>query len=71
MGEEMKMWILTVEKDYKITLPKGLMEHLGWRAGDTLLFKGLSNGVIEVSRVKRAKSLNSRRLPLPNVGIDK
>ncbi len=48
------MWVLKVEKGYKITLPKDLLEVTGWKVGDTLLFKSDGDGII-VRRVKRAE----------------
>ena len=61
------MWILTVEKGGRVTLPKDLLEVTGWKVGDTLLFQSANDGAIVVSRVKRAKSLSSRKVPLSNV----
>ncbi len=53
---EMKSWIIKVQKGYRITLPKELMEYMGWHIGDTILFKAQADGSILLQRVVRAKS---------------
>jgi AbrB family looped-hinge helix DNA binding protein len=47
-------WIVKVQKDGRITLPKDLMEQMGWRVGDTLSFS-YYKGVILVARVVRTE----------------
>jgi AbrB family looped-hinge helix DNA binding protein len=49
------VWILKVGKDGRITLPKDLMEQMGWRVGDTLIFRAANDGAIVVQRVARSQ----------------
>jgi bifunctional DNA-binding transcriptional regulator/antitoxin component of YhaV-PrlF toxin-antitoxin module len=41
-----KTWILPVDDDGVVTLPKDLLERSGWKEGDTLVYEVCNGGVI-------------------------
>jgi len=47
-------WVLKVDSKCRITFPKDLMEHMGWREGDSLLFTEVPGGIL-VQRVARTR----------------
>ena len=43
------------EKQYKLTLPKKLLEAIGWRKGDQIAIELSSAGIIILKNAKRQK----------------